>query len=196
MTELPDITHIHDEFTVLWHREPAGATTHGSLVALITEQHNKNFVLWHEEDRARAPLASSEEIAQTKRNIDALNQVRNDLIEAIDTELLLELKNAGVAMSGALHSETPAMMIDRRSILSLKIFHTIEQVRRTGVSAEHVSRNRERLEILREQRKDLAAALNELWHDVMAGKRRFKLYRQLKMYNDPALNPELYRGRR
>lgn len=99
-------------------------------------------------------------------------------------------------MSGALHSETPAMMIDRLSILSLKIFHTIEQVRRTGVSAEHVSRNRERLEILREQRKDLAAALNELWHDVLAGKRRFKLYRQLKMYNDPELNPELYRGRR
>jgi hypothetical protein len=196
MTELPDIVHIHDEFTILWHREPAIASTEGRLVRLIIEQHNKNFVLWHEEDLARAPLASPQQIAQTKRNIDALNQARNDLIETIDTELLLELKNAGVVMSGALHSETPAMMIDRLSILSLKIFHTVEQVHRTDVSGEHVNRNRERLDILREQRKDLAAALNELWHDVLVGKRRFKLYRQLKMYNDPELNPELYRGRR
>jgi phosphate uptake regulator len=196
MTELPDIPHIHDQFTVLWHQDPAMSETDLRLVRLIIEQHNKNFVLWHEEDRARAPQASPQEIAQTKRNIDALNQGRNDLIEIIDTELLLELKNAGVTMSGPLHSETPAMMIDRLSILSLKIFHTIEQTHRAGVAAEHIHRNRERLEILKEQRVDLASALNELWRDVLAGKRRFKLYRQLKMYNDPELNPELYRGRR
>lgn len=196
MTELPDIPHIHDEFTLLWHQDPVIGHTEERLARLIIEQHNKNFVLWHEEDRARAPQASAQEIAQTKRNIDALNQARNDLIEIIDTELLLELKNAGVTMSGPLHSETPAMMIDRLSILSLKIFHTVEQTHRTDVSAEHIERNHERLKILREQRTDLASALNDLWRDVTSGKRRFKLYRQLKMYNDPELNPELYRGRR
>ncbi len=196
MAELPDVVHIHDEFTVRWHEEPIVVSADRRLARLIIEQHSKNFILWHEEDRARAPLASAHEIAQTKRNIDALNQARNDLIESIDTELLLELKDDGVSMSGALHSETPGMMIDRLSILALKMFHTMEQIQRTEVSAEHVNRNRERLEILREQRKDLAAALNELWRDVLLAKRQFKLYRQLKMYNDPELNPELYRGHR
>jgi hypothetical protein len=196
MFELPDITRIHEEFTARWHQEPITVEAEARLERLIVEQHSKNFLLWHEEDRARAPLASAQEIAQTKHNIDALNQARNDLIETIDAELVLELKKAGVVMSGALHSETPAMMIDRLSILSLKIFHTIEQVQRTEVSAEHVHKNRERLAILVDQRTDLATALNDLWQDILLQKRRFKLYRQLKMYNDPELNPELYRAKR
>ncbi len=185
------ISALHDEYTAKWHSDPQAGSESG-LNALILEQHRQNFALWHEEDRARAPLAPAEQIAQTKRNIDALNQVRNDLVEAIDRELLQQLEKAGVQLSGELHSETPGMIIDRLSILSLKIFHTREQIERSDVDPDHIQRNRERLEVLVEQRDDLAASLMKLWHEIQNGKRKFKLYRQLKMYNDPKLNPQIY----
>jgi phosphate uptake regulator len=164
------------------------------LKTLIIEQHRQNFALWHEEDRARSPRASNDEIAGVKRNIDALNQARNDLVEAIDRELLQQLRPQSRRETAPLHSETPGMIIDRLSILSLKIFHTREELDRPGVSAEHVSRNRERLGVLSEQREDLARCLETLWDEIKAGRRRFKLYRQLKMYNDPELNPEIYKS--
>ena len=189
-----NITILHDEFTALWHTDPDAGSGSGPE-SLVIGQHRQNFALWHEEDRARAPHASPEEIAQKKRDIDTLNQVRNDLVEAIDRELLQELEAAGVKQNGALHSETPGMIIDRLSILSLKIFHTQEQIDRRGASAEHIHRNRDRLEILIQQRQDLAACLYTLWQDIQSGRRYFKLYRQLKMYNDPELNPEIYGAR-
>jgi uncharacterized protein DUF4254 len=182
---------LQDEYTARWHSDPQAGAESG-LNALILEQHRQNFALWHEEDRARAPLAPPEQIAQTKRNIDALNQVRNDLVEAIDRELLQQLERAGMQLSGELHSETPGMIVDRLSILSLKIFHTREQIERSDVEPDHIQRNRERLEVLIEQRADLAASLKKLWDEIQNGKQRFKLYRQLKMYNDPKLNPEIY----
>lgn len=188
-----DIPKLHDDLTARWHTDPEAGSGSG-LEALIIEQHRQNFALWHEEDRARAPLASAEELAQTKRNIDAFNQARNDLIEAIDRELLQQLAGTGVKLSGQLHSETPGMIIDRLSILSLKIFHTREQFERTDVGREHTNRNRQRLEILTQQRKDLADCLNIFWEDARQGRRYFKLYQQLKMYNDPELNPEIYRA--
>jgi uncharacterized protein DUF4254 len=189
-----EVIAIHDQLTSRWHQDASvGAGT--GLEALIIQQHRQNFALWHEEDRARAALASAEDIAQTKRNIDALNQIRNDLVEAIDRELLQQLESAQVKMTGELHSETPGMIIDRLSILSLKIFHTREQAERKDVASEHIQRNRERLEVLLQQRRDLADCLTLLWRDFQAGRRRFKLYRQLKMYNDPELNPEIYGGR-
>ncbi|HWC15680.1 MAG TPA: DUF4254 domain-containing protein [Terriglobales bacterium] len=182
---------IQDEYTVRWHSDPqAGSGT--DLESLVIEEHRQNFALWHEEDRARAPLAPPEQIAQTKRNIDAFNQARNDLIEAIDRELLHQLEKDHIQLAGQLHSETPGMIIDRLSILSLKIFHTREQTDRSDVTPEHIQRSRERLEILLQQRKDLAECLIALWSEIHVGKRRFKLYRQLKMYNDPELNPEIY----
>jgi len=193
--ELPLIWKIHDEFTARWHTDHAASSGSG-LEALIIEQHRQNFALWHKEDRARAPLASSDEIAQTKRAIDALNQARNDMVEAIDRELLQGLQKAGVQSGGELHSETPGMIIDRLSILSLKIFHTQEQIERGDVESAHVERNRERLAVLARQRQDLAECLMALWRDVQAGRRHFKLYRQLKMYNDPELNPAIYETRR
>src|SRR5690349_8645384 len=184
---------LQDEYTPKWHSDPQAGSESG-LNALILEQHRQNFALWHEEDRARAPLAPAEQIAQTKRNIDALNQVRNDLVEAIDRELLQQLEREGVRLSGELHSETPGMIIDRLSILSLKIFHTREQTERSDVDADHIQRNQDRLNALMGQRADLAKCLLELWLEIQNGKRRFKLYRQLKMYNDPKLNPEIYRA--
>lgn len=189
--QFTDIPNLHDEFTSRWHTDPHTSAGSG-LESLIVKQHRQNFALWHEEDRARAPRASAEEIAQTKRNIDTLNQARNDLVEAIDRELLEELKVAGVKQTGSLHSETPGMIIDRLSILSLKIFHTKEEIQRSTVSAEHTKRNRERLDILVQQRQDLATCLSALWEDIRDCRRYFKLYRQLKMYNDPELNPEIY----
>jgi len=95
-----------------------------------------------------------------------------------------------------LHSETPGMMIDRLSILSLKIFHTDEEATRTTATEEHRHRNRERLALLQEQRTDLAQALSILLKEILAGQKRFKLYRQLKMYNDPDLNPAIYNRKR
>ena len=192
--DLPRIIEIHDDFTARWHSEPQAGTGTG-LEALIVEEHRQNFALWHEEDRARAPLASATEIAQTKRAIDALNQARNDLVEAIDRELLQQLSRSGVEMAGELHSETAGMIIDRLSILSLKIFHTREQIARKDVASNHIERNRERLKVLLQQRNDLAECLTVLWRDVQSGKKYFKLYRQLKMYNDPELNPEIYTSR-
>jgi len=192
--QFPNIPILHDEFTKRWHTNPDDGSGSG-LESLVIEQHRQNFALWHEEDSVRAPHASPEEIAQKKRNIDNLNQVRNDLVEAIDRELLEELEAAGIKQSGALHSETPGMIIDRLSILSLKVFHTREEIDRRGASAEHAQRNRDRLEMLIQQRQDLAACLYTLWQDVQSGRRYFKLYRQLKMYNDPELNPEIYGAR-
>ena len=162
------------------------------LDELVIGQHRANFDLWHEEDEARDPQASPEKIAAVKRSIDRLNQRRNDLMERIDQKLLQE---AGEQRAQApLHSETPGMMIDRLSILELKRFHTEEEVAR-GANDEHVERNQQRLAVLKEQRDDLRDALDALWADVMSGRRRFKLYLQMKMYNDPALNPVLYRSR-
>ena len=188
-----EVIAIHDKLTSRWHQDTSVAAVDG-LESLVIQQHQQNFALWHEEDRARAARASAEDIAQTKRNIDALNQLRNDLVEAIDCELLQQLESAQVKMTGELHSETPGMIIDRLSILSLKIFHTREQTERNDVASEHIQRNRERLEVLLQQRKDLGDCLTLLWRDFQTGRRRFKLYRQLKMYNDPELNPEIYGG--
>jgi len=192
--QLVDIPKLHDEFTACWHSDPEAGSGSG-LESLVIEQHRQNFALWHEEDRARAPRASAEEIAQTKRYIDTLNQARNDLVEAIDRELLEELEVAGVKQAGELHSETPGMIIDRLSILSLKIFHTQEEINRSDASTEHTKRNRDRLDVLVQQRQDLGACFCALWEDIRNSRKYFKLYRQLKMYNDPELNPEIYGAR-
>jgi len=185
------IPQLHDQATTHWHdaAQPLRAATTG-FDKLVLEQHRANFDLWHCEDQARAPLATDRTMVEIKHSIDTLNQLRNDLVERIDIALL----EAAPAQpeSAPLHSETPGLMIDRLSILALKIFHTAEETHRPGVSPDHHQRNRERLALLTEQRTDLAACLAELWAEVLAGQRRFKLYRQLKMYNDPALNPVLY----
>jgi hypothetical protein len=191
-----DISAIHDQFTRSWHTDPAATWVNSasSVETLVVEQHRQNFALWHEEDRARSPRVSAEEIAAIKRNIDALNQARNDLVEAIDRELLQQLPRQDGNEEIPLHSETPGMIIDRLSILSLKIFHTQEEVQRAGAPEEHVNRNRERLSFLLEQRQDLQKCFQNLWNELSSGRKRFKLYRQLKMYNDPELNPEIYQA--
>jgi hypothetical protein len=186
-----DATHIvtlQDHFTAHGHDPSCPAPIPSSPFAqLVLDQHCANFDLWHREDEARDPQASDHTIAQIKHDIDRLNQLRNDLAEQIDVTLL---QLAPDNTTAPLHSESPGLIIDRLSILALKIFHTEEQLHRS--TPEHQHRNQSRLLVLNEQRNDLTACLDALWSDVLAGRRRFKLYRQLKMYNDPTLNPVLY----
>ena len=181
-------------WTNQWHQTSPAPSRDTSLTALVEREHHANFALWHEEDKARDPSASDSQIAAVKRAIDTLNQQRNDLVEAVDDWLLQHLP--APAVSAALHSETPGMMLDRLSILALKLFHTREEAERQDASAEHRSKNASRLLILEEQRSDLIHALDDLLQDITAGRKSFKLYRQMKMYNDPELNPQVYGKRR
>jgi hypothetical protein len=189
------ITRMQDEMTAALHSTEGKLeieTNADGLMALAMAQHRANFELWHEEDKARAPGVSDAEIARVKRAIDVLNQRRNDLVEKMDVWLIDRLEqNSGAP----LHSETPGLMVDRLSILALKMYHTHEEAYRVSATEAHRRRNRERLALLEEQRNDLAGCLDALWAEVLGGTRRFKLYRQMKMYNDPELNPAIY-GRR
>jgi hypothetical protein len=186
------ITRMQDEMTAAMHDaegELAIETSADGLMALAMAQHRANFELWHEEDKARVPGVPDAEIALVKRAIDGLNQRRNDLMEKMDVWLMERLDQDPVA---PLHSETPGLMIDRLSILALKIYHTREETHRESATGAHRVRNVERLALLDEQRGDLAMCLDALWAEVLGGRRRFKLYRQMKMYNDPELNPAVY----
>lgn len=186
------ITRMQDQVTAALHDTEGQLAIEApadGLLAIAIAQHRANFDLWHEEDKARCPGATDAEIARIKHAIDALNQRRNDLMEKIDIWLLDHLDQNE---SAPLNSETPGLMIDRLSILALKIYHTREEIHRLSASEAHHQRNRDRLAHLEEQRADLAACLDALWAEVLAGTRRFKLYRQMKMYNDPELNPAMY----
>ena len=189
------ITRMQDEMTAALHSTEGKLeieTNADGLMALAMAQHRANFELWHEEDKARAPGVSDAEIARVKRAIDVLNQRRNDLVEKMDVWLIDRLEqNSGAP----LHSETPGLMVDRLSILALKMYHTHEEAYRVSATEAHRRRNRERLALLEEQRNDLAGCLDALWAEVLGGTRRFKLYRQMKMYNDPKLNPAVYSRR-
>lgn len=188
MLDASHIVSLHDQSTAHGHDPSFPAPQPASpFDQLVLDQHQANFDLWHREDGARDPDATDATIVQIKHDIDRLNQLRNDLVERIDTTLL---QLAPDNPSAPLNSESPGLIIDRLSILALKIFHTEQQLHRS--TPEHQLRNHVRLIVLNEQRTDLSACLADLWKEVLAGKRRFKLYRQLKMYNDPTLNPVLY----
>jgi hypothetical protein len=194
MLAATEITNLHDVLTHQWHLEPlTDPAATSEWLARVASQHRANFDLWHIEDQARCPGASDTELAEVKRRIDATNQCRNDLAEGLDRFLLAWLSERRLPNpEAALHSESPGLIIDRLSILALKIYHTREEAERPDAPAGHAERNRGRLAILEEQRTDLAHCLDALWHDTLAGARRFKLYQQLKMYNDPTLNPAVY----
>ncbi len=185
-----DIAARQTALTARWHQVPPAATGEG-FNRLLEENHLRNFSLWHEEDVARRDDLGFEAVYKAKRAIDRFNQERNDFAEKMDKEFVAGLQplESGVPRI----SETPGMIVDRLSILALKEFHMHEETVRADASAEHKARCAEKLARIRRQRSDLTTALAELIADVAAQRRTFSVYYQFKMYNDPALNPQLYR---
>lgn len=191
------ITTLHRETVRRWHEQQIDNPYEG-LMSAVCEQHRFNYLLWHEEDLARSPDAPDQWIAEVKRAIDRYNQQRNDAIERIDETLIKMLAAAEIRpLAGArLNTETPAAAIDRLSILALRIYHFDEQTARRDVDAAHHRMVGERLERCRVQLADVSQSLCELIDDLIAGRKRLKVYCQMKMYNDPALNPYLYGTRK
>ena len=172
-----------------WHVE-ASAIPEEKPWLWIGENHRMNFDLWHEEDVARRDDLSADRIRAAKRAIDRFNQARNDAVERLDLWLLQDLP--AVEANIPLHSETPGMIVDRLSILALKLYHMEIEASRATAPAEHREKCLAKSRMLAEQRADLTACLHQLLLDLQAGRRQFRLYRQFKMYNDPTLNPQLY----
>jgi hypothetical protein len=178
---------------VIDFQDGARAAAPGSaLWDAIAENHRHNRLLWEEEDLARRRNVADAEIAGNKRNIDRYNQKRNDAIERVDEQLLHLLSGVRPAPDARLNSETPGAMIDRLSILSLRIRQMTLQAERNDVARAHIDNCLAKLARLNEQRTDLASCLDQLLADCACGAGHFKVYRQFKMYNDPALNPAIY----
>lgn len=195
MIRVAAIVELQRTTVELWHQMPFENPYRGFL-ALVCEQHRRNFELWHEEDQARDPTADDAQIAAVKRRIDKLNQERNDWIERLDAALLQIMDGWGVRprTKAPLNTETPGSVIDRLSILALRIYHMEEQADRVDADEEHRVSARTKLAVLLRQHADLCEAFEQLLSDLFAGRRRTQVYRQFKMYNDPNLNPYLYRA--
>jgi hypothetical protein len=149
-------------------------------------------VQWHLEDIIRAPHINPEEALGLKRRIDRSNQDRTDLVEEIDTYFRKLYADVKPAPNARLNTESPAWAVDRLSILALKIYHMQEQVERKDAEPEHIARCQAKLDILLEQQVDLSTAIDQLLEDIEQGRKYMKVYRQMKMYNDPSTNPILY----
>ena len=147
---------------------------------------------WHLEDIIRDPQIDPLEALAIKRRIDRSNQDRTDMVEELDTYFLRKYGDVNVHPDATINTESPAWALDRLSILALKIWHMREQTERTDVTPEHIARCRAKLDVLLEQRDDLSTAIDTLLDDFAAGKKYMKVYRQMKMYNDPSINPVLY----
>jgi len=187
-----DILKLHDRYLGLdsW---PHNYVTHKTTLinSLIIKNHLYNSLLWNEEDLARRRHADNSEIARNKRNIDGYNQKRNDCIEKID-EHIISTMDRQPSEDTPLNSETAGAIIDRLSILSLKIHNMKVQTERDDVNMRHIDQCNNKLNTLISQRNDLGKGLDNLLHEFVQGTRYFKIYRQYKMYNNPDLNPEIY----
>ncbi len=160
--------------------------------ALLYQKNWIDTVQWHLEDIIRNPGIDPVEGIALKRRIDKSNQDRTDTVERIDDLFLEAFANVVPKPGARMNSETPAWLLDRMSILMLKIYHMNEQTHRNDVSADHIQKCQHKLNILLEQKHDMRTAYDELIEDIRLGNRRFKVYRQMKMYNDNTLNPILY----
>jgi hypothetical protein len=187
--DIKEITRHQSDWTIKWHDAPTPPQT-ASPWNHVERNHRMNFDLWHEEDMARRDDLGAERVREAKRLIDRCNQARNDAIEQMDVWLLGNLPPANPASPQ--HSETPGMIIDRLSIMSLKLYHMRLETERPSATQEHRDKCRAKSEILETQMNDLRGCLEHLLAELLNGRRHFKLYRQLKMYNDATLNPQLY----
>jgi len=166
--------------------------TDGSFEALCYLKNWIDTVQWHLEDIVRDPDIDPVKGLELKRRIDKSNQHRTDVVEQMDDRFVQHFSGVTPAPGARLNSETPAWLLDRMSILVLKIWHMREQTERTDAPADHLARCQSRLAILLEQQEDMARCFDELMEEVAAGTRRIKVYRQMKMYNDSSMNPVLY----
>ena len=174
-----------------WAKDTPARFTSG-VWSYIELNHRNNCLLWQEEDQARRRDVGDALIAANKRAIDGYNQRRQDAIEKIDECVLERLADVQRLADARQNSETVGSMIDRLSILSLKVYHMNLQRLRADAGVEHVQRCEAKCRVLQEQRVDLQNCLRSLLRDVVSGAAYFKVYRQFKMYNDPNLNPYLY----
>ena len=149
-------------------------------------------VQWHLEDIIRNPAIDPQEALLLKRRIDHSNQDRTDLVELIDSFFLEQYSDVKPLSGATINTESPAWAIDRLSILMLKIYHMQQEVDRTTADVAHKEQCAKKLAVLLEQQKDLSAAIDQLLDDIQAGRKYMKVYKQMKMYNDPSLNPVLY----
>ncbi len=196
MIDVSAIFAMQIDTTAKWHHHPYDNLYEGAI-AIACQQHRFNYDLWHEEDIARSKEVSDSQIANVKRAIDKLNQQRNDWIEKFDDYLSDTLERCSInpAPTARQNSETPGSIVDRMSIMALRIYHLEEQLERTDCDAAHIQKVSDRLAICRIQRMDLRQCLEELLHDIETGVKRHRTYRQFKMYNDPTLNPYLYKSK-
>lgn len=180
--------HRHDDVDHVFETPFAA----GSLDALLYEKNMVDTVQWHLEDIIRDPNIDPVDALALKRRIDRSNQVRTDMVEDIDTWFRALYENVTPLPDATINTESPAWAIDRLSILALKIWHMREQTARTDADPAHLEKCAGRLAVLLEQREDLTAAISRLLDDIGCGRKFMKVYRQMKMYNDPATNPVLY----
>jgi hypothetical protein len=149
-------------------------------------------VQWHLEDIIRDPKIDPVKALEIKRWIDRSNQERTDLVELVDSYFLTKYKDVKVQSGATLNTESPAWAIDRLSILALKIYHMEQEVIRKDAAPDHLAKCQAKLDVLLDQKKDLSLAIDQLIADIESGKKYMKAYKQMKMYNDPSLNPVLY----
>jgi hypothetical protein len=190
-----EIDSLLDRLVAEWHVVDPGHTA-TELEGRICDLHKFNFQLWHEEDIARSPEVTDARIAEVKRNIDRFNQARNDAIEKVDDWLVSELARRGIEprAGAAAATETPGSAIDRISILELRRFHMREQIDRADATQEHREKAATRMAVLDAQRGHLVAALDQLLAEIFQGQRPLRVFRMMKMYNDPSMNPYLYKA--
>lgn len=150
-------------------------------------------VQWHFEDIIRDPHIDPVEALALKRRIDRSNQDRTDLVEQIDSYFRQKYSDVKVLDGATINTESPAWAVDRLSILALKIYHMREQAERDDATEEHRAKCQAKLDVLLEQQRDLSTAIDQLLDDIAAGRKYMKVYRQMKMYNDPSTNPVLYK---
>ena len=164
-----------------------------SLSHLLYKKNWIDTVQWHYEDIIRDPNINPEKGMEIKRKIDKSNQDRTEMVEYIDSYFLNKFSEIVPKEQASINSESPAWVLDRLSILVLKIYHMDEEYKRDGAGEEHKDSCKKKLDILLEQRKDLAGAIDDLLTDISTGDKKMKVYKQMKMYNDESLNPILYK---
>ena len=168
----------------------------GSLEAILYAKNWVDAVQWHLEDIIRDPAIDPVEALALKRRIDRSNQVRTDMVEDIDTWFRALYENVTPLPDATINTESPAWAIDRLSILALKLWHMREQAERADASAAHRATAASKLAVLEEQRRDLSSAIDTLLEDIAAGRKYMKVYRQMKLYNDPETNPAISRAKK